>query len=761
MILRMVLLFSVIIIALIFKYYIFKYQYFKENILEGNSDKISTINNVSNVPTIDLITKIENQILDLNNAITLEIEKLKSNTLTKEQNDASVFKLAGLLKKLISEYEELDKAFTLLLGERTTDINIQINGLNAAKNEQNNTNAQIQAMTDAENKTITITQTAKNYAKTALNSLNDSITAMQNGDIRTATDAYTKTQNAYNSIIHSESDMRNNVTVASSDTANTMLRLFNTYKNNAKIYMDNTKSAPDIATSVDVIIKANIEAKNAYAGLTDSVSKSINAANSRESQFYVNKATEMYNSIKTASVKSKQALPRATNIPSVNNLPKIENFTIIEGNAPQLDVETQKFVADGQNALNQATAGYNDKVSQEKAKISARDAKLKAIADAALEDNKQVTTINSFIKVPVTSGLIMQYQMNKNDGSSVLNKVNGRYDLNSRQNIHLSATLRNNQSKLEDGILDSTTGYAGISSGYTFGHIFTLCFWFQYKGPGNSGVIYMSNWSNYSYNNQYAVRVLLTDQNGQSTGIGVQYLVNGQDITKNQIRTSTRLQINTWYHVAIVVNINRNEIDRTKIYINGNSDRPKTNTFFHHFFFHILHGAIRLDLMYDIQIYSTFLRMFSSINLIYIAVLPEEHPSKIYLDLLLAYNRELSDAEIKQIYNIQPLSSNNTSSIACKGSYGQSIIELHRPHTCTDPNQPACVGFEENVRWGSCKTTSVNMKAVNKCARSFWDHTDNTDPVKCPYFQPYCEGHVGGVRFGQCYSWSNMPEEYK
>jgi uncharacterized protein (UPF0335 family) len=332
MIIVVLLLFSVIIVSLIFKYYIYKCHYFKEKLLEGMSEtpvKNPTVSAANITVLLDQIEQSEKEISKLNDNITELTASLNSNSLTKQQTDAVLLKLYEFVIKLQSEYDNLNKIYALLIENRESEKKKQASALMQGISNQNSINAEIEKQNNAENQTISISQQAKNYANNALNAVNESITAIKNGDINSANNAVTVAQTAYDSIGKLESNINSNVLIAKSDIANKMQTQFNSYKNNAKSYTDITKLSPSIATAVNEINKANVEATNAYAVLTDQISKATNTKSSKSSQYYLNKAKDSYNIIKSAADRSKQNLSTASNIPNVSNLPKIEDFTSI------------------------------------------------------------------------------------------------------------------------------------------------------------------------------------------------------------------------------------------------------------------------------------------------------------------------------------------------------------------------------------------------------------------------------------------------
>jgi len=100
--------------------------------------------------------------------------------------------------------------------------------------------------------------------------------------------------------------------------------------------------------------------------------------------------------------------------------------------------------------------------------------------------------------------------------------------------------------------------------------------------------------------------------------------------------------------------------------------------------------------------------------------------------------------------DIANLRANNLTPVKyCKGSYGQypgwdMVCPSHKP---------ACVGFQENIKWGMCEATSEDRDGIQRCVDSYNPAGDRDPTIKvmCTEFQPNCIGHIGGKRWGTCY----------
>jgi len=723
-----IILFLVILLCLFFKYYLSKFLCIKTNLLEGVQGAQGAGGSLNDAALATQFTLTEEQIGKINGSINSLIAEIKEENKKLNDTAVDVIEEAKILESIKAKYKQLEDYYKTILDDNTEQINLQNNQLSNSAQSQKSINTQIETIYAAENTCIAINETAQ-LQKTNIEEYHVlSKTAAEKG--------LTDEVNKYNGLIDqavkiitdSKAQIENYAKIANSLTATVAYDSFKNASNASQNIL--TESGGKVTLSEDVkiaYIKAN-ETTNKISEITKTTDIKI----SQEAIPFIQERVDNTYALR-------QTHPESANIANAHEICK---NSLLLANIDLTNDKEIKFAKDAVKNIRTAL------IDTEKG-----------------NDERELAYLKTYIQIPKMNGLMMHYQMNKNDGNSVKNQVNGSYDLNSKQNIHMSANLDNSKGMLGDGVLDTTTGYAGILSGYNFGDHFTLCFWFKYKGPANPGVIYISNFNTYNHNSQYAVRVVLNNQGDHFTGIGVQYLVRGKDITNQKFRNKTPLAINKWYHVTIVVDIRKpdfNLIDilrkkhnnKTNIYINGNDDMKEIDPNF-----------INTMYAWNNPDYNRFRNVFNSADLIYIGSLPEESHSKIRMDLLLVYRRDLLPNEIQAIYNIKgfkeepfsTLENMTDNSQQCKGSYGQTIMDQspeYKSYTCP-PEKPACKGFVENESWGICSETTVNMKAVNQCAYSFWDHNDKTDPVKCPWFQPYCAGHVGGVHFGQCYSMSN------
>lgn len=716
---HIIILFLVILLCIIFKYYLSKFLCIKTNIFESYGDGVDTA-------LSGQFTEIEGNIVKINNSINDLIQDIKDQNALLATTSGNVLAQQEILNKIQANYNKLNDFYNQLLKDNSSLGELQNNTLSNAGYVQNSINAQIEQIFVAENMCIELDRTATIQKQNIINYRQQSIDASAIPNNTAKVNELITLINTSQYLIN-ESDILfvRYANIANSLIANTALTTFKLTQSEAKKITDNAPT---------------------YIGLSQDVTAASN---------YANQASQKLNAIVLSTDISKDKATKDEIGVLVNNTQAILNkHTRTEDNAKPYDSILRSL----ESCKDSFSIAGSDIKNDEDIKAKKQQIKTdreNSIKNARNADVPQIDDRNSYVDIPFKYGMIMHYQMNKNNGSGrVKNQVNGRDDLDVRQNIWLSATLRNENSRLDDGIIDTSTGYAGIMSGYGFPRRFTLCFWFNYRGPAQEGVIYMSNLQKYNYHRQNAVRVLLRYQNNDSTRIGVQYLVDGRDITDNRYISNINLNKNEWYHLAIVVDVNPGKIDNTKIFINGEYRMQRINA---NPWTWLAYNIMFVFWGYHNSGYYRFLDTFNNINMIYIAALPEQGTSKIYLDLLLAYNFELNNDQIRQIYNIERLSSKNNIQ-ACKGSYGQTIMDQSPQYlrfTCP-AKKPACIDFVEGQAWGTCRETTVNMKATNMCARSYWDHNDHTDPVKCPYFQPYCAGHVGGVKYGQCYPLSNM-----